>query len=74
MKKLFKMLSLLCMVCLLSACAGQDKSSENGNEEEKKYTIGIAYAGYEEYHVNWEKYAKKWIEENYGDNVEINVI
>lgn len=40
-------------------------------EESQHYVVGIAYAGFEEYHVEWEKYAKAWIEENYGDRVEI---
>ncbi len=83
MKKLINILSLLCVVFLVSACANQGaeqsesqsesqgETAENAVEKDQKYTIGIAYAGYEEYHVSWENYAKKWIEENYGDNVEI---
>lgn len=40
-------------------------------EESPQYLIGIAYAGYEEYHVEWERYATQWLQENYGDSVEI---
>lgn len=56
-----------------SGAAGKeaDASEAQTPAETEKYTIGIAYAGYEEYHVEWEKYAKQWLEDHYGDSVEI---
>ena len=39
--------------------------------EEKTYTIAVAYSVYDEYHVEWEKYALAWLKEHYGDRVKI---
>jgi len=78
MKKLLALaLSLAFCVSILASCGSNSVNEMNntqpsqGTSDDEHYTIAIAYAGYEEYHVEWEKYAKQWLQEHYGDNVDI---